>query len=147
MRTIALLALASVVTIVGTASSTPAPERAWYYNGRHAREVQYVLQRVSNWRLPSCATCDDLSPPDIPINPNSTQRDAQVGAAATWAFGAEAYAKVGKAADAERAAEAVHQSLEQANAYCSSAPSVDARGMTPATLRIWPCPAPFGLNH
>jgi hypothetical protein len=132
--------------VITAAASRPAAAQQWFYNGGHAREVHYVLERVSGWQLPSCATCDDLKAPDIPVNPNSTQRDAQVGAAAVYAFGAEAYAKVGKTAEAEQAAEMVHRSLEQANSLCSDSPSVEARGMTPATLRIWPCPAPFTLD-
>jgi hypothetical protein len=142
-----VLGVVGILSLVGSAAFR-TPGSGWFYNGRHAREVQHLLQRVDNWKLPSCATCSDLSAPDIPINPNSTQRDAYVGTAVAYAFGAEAYAKVGKPAEAEQAAESMHKSLELANELCSpSTSAVDARGMTPATLRIWSCPAPFSLEH
>ena len=135
-----------LLAIVATTAFRSAQRQQWYYNGKDARAVHNLLDRVDNWRLPSCASCSDLKAPDLPINPNSSQRDAYVDAAATMAFGAEAYAKVGKEAEAENAARAVHQNLEQADALCGDTPAVDARGMTPATMRIWSCPAPFALD-
>jgi len=138
--------LAGIAIVCLTAFRLPTPPTAWYYTGKHAREVQYLLERVEGWKLPSCATCADLSAPDLPINPNAPQRDAHVDAAVTMAFGAEAYAKVGKPDEAERSAEAAHKELQNANSLCSDAPHIEARGMTSATLRIWPCPAPFTLD-
>jgi hypothetical protein len=141
------LASAGIAILLLAAFRSPARPTAWYYTGKHAREVQYLLERVDGWKLPSCATCSDLKAPDLPINPNAPQRDSHVDAAATLAYGAEAYAKVGKPDEAERAAESAHKELEYANSLCSDALRIEARGMTSATLRIWPCPAPFSLDN
>jgi|SRR5581483_5620567 len=142
-----LTAASIAALLLGAAFGFSKPAApAWYYQGRHSREVQYLLERVDNWKLPSCATCTDLNPPDLPINPNSSQRDAHVDAAATMAFGAEAYAKIGKTEQADQAAETAHKELEQANSLCGSGGAIEARGFTPATLKIWPCPAPFDLD-
>lgn len=133
---IALLTLAVPVV-------RPTPHLQWYYDGPHADEVQYLLSRSDGWKLPSCASCGDLKARDIPINPNAPLRDTYVGAAITKAFGAEAYAKVGQTDKAEEWANGMHEELQHANALCSDAPTMDARGGTPATLKIWGCPPPI----
>lgn len=112
------------------------------YSGASSRYVQYLLSHVPDWKVPTCATCTDGVTPTVRINKNS-QRDTYVAAAVTYAWGAEAYSRLGETEKAEESAGQVKTLLDQADALCSEAPAADGGGSGLQTLRIWPCPAPF----
>lgn len=109
------------------------------YAGAYAGEVRSLLARSpTRWQTPSCKTCNDGVPPQIP--PGFTcERDKYVYGALAYAWAAEAYTRVGEPSRAASAAASMHEQLGNATALCSDAPGNEGAPRC-TTLGVWPCP-------
>lgn len=108
------------------------------YNGPYKSEVRRLLSKSpTRWQTPTCLTCNDGIPPQIPSE-MPCMRDKYVYAALTYAWAAESYIRVGETDKATSAAKSMFGELQKADSLCSDAPGIS--GAQPClTLEMWTC--------
>lgn len=120
----------------GGSNSNPGGGAPSAYQGSNASIVRDLLSKVSGWRTPSCANCNDGIPPTVNIGTNCI-RDTYVAAAVNYAWAAESYYRLGDTSKAAAMINLMNQSLQYARNLCSSAPGVG--GGNCLTFSIYPC--------
>lgn len=119
---------------VAEISKEMANNQSFTYKGKHSEWVSKLLTRVGGWKCPANAS-DGGAPPSV--DAEECMRDKYVAAAVLYAWAAECYARNEEDSKAADAAANMYKQLQEAQSFCSNAPTVGGGGCD--TTDIYKC--------